>query len=99
MAETKSFLAGQSGKSRAGKISLSILPARVANQNAEFASSSLLVEPAIEKNTIIEPVPETLELKSIFHSVLFTLGATNVSRFGKDRQGLQSRIIQKRLHQ
>ena len=49
MAETKSFLAGQSGKSRAGKIGLSILPAGVANQNAEFASSSLLVEPAIEK--------------------------------------------------
>ena len=50
MAETKSFLAGQSGKSRAGKIGLSILPARVANQNAEFASPSLLVEPAIENN-------------------------------------------------
>ena len=49
MAETKSFLAGQSGKSRAGKIGLSILPAGVANQNAELASSSLLVEPAIEK--------------------------------------------------
>ena len=65
MAETKSVLAEQSGKSRAGKIGPSTLPARVANQNTEFASPCSFAEPAIE-NTITEPVPEALELKSIF---------------------------------
>ena len=49
MAETTSVLGGKSGKSREGKIDLSILPARVANQNAEFASSCSHAEPAIEK--------------------------------------------------
>ena len=49
MAETKSVLGGKSRKSREGKIDLSILPARVANQNAEFASSCSHAEPAIEK--------------------------------------------------